>query len=576
MRLQGDDELAAKNYFGIDLGTTYSCIACVKGGSGEATVLSNSESEQTTPSVVFFENADNVVVGNTAKEELRAGSDQAIARAKQFMGTDKQYHGHRPEALTPQEISAYILRKLVQDAAAQVDGEVTDVVITCPAYFGLDAKAATQEAGELAGLTVHYVIPEPVAAAYYYATSRGGSEGSEEKTLLVYDLGGGTFDATVIRTQATEIRELGIEGDARLGGDDWDSMVATWFAEEIARATGKSADEITENDVTMQHLLLKAETSKKQLSARETLALTLHGDFGPTKVTLTREKFDELTRPLLDKTLTLTAAVLGTVRERQNVETIDEVLLVGGSTYMPQVEPALRACLAEAGLDGVPIRRADPHLAVAKGAAWYAHKCAIDGEVKEKIAARTGQKAETVRIDAVPADIRGDAERHVAGQRGIQLSDVKKMTDHRVRNVTAKTFGVKVVDDAPGREFKIANLIMVNTEVPHSAVQELRTVDEGQTAVRVECMEGTSTDPSCPLDEGSPVGSPIDIDFGRPLPRFAPLGLRFELSADGLLSVTATEASTGAVASGEIRTGSIKSIEELERRKAVTTAIGIS
>ena len=565
--------MGAQNYFGIDLGTTYSCIACVKGGSGEATVLSNSESEQTTPSVVFFENADNVVVGNTAKEALRTGSDQAIARAKQFMGTDKQYEGYRPEALTPQQISACILRKLVQDAAAQIDGEVTDVVITCPAYFGLDAKAATQQAGELAGLTVHYVIPEPVAAAYYYATSRGGSE---EKTLLVYDLGGGTFDATVIRTQANEIRELCIEGDARLGGDNWDSMLATWFAEEIARASGKSADEIAENDVTMQGLLGKAETGKKQLSARETLQLTLHSDFGRTKVSLTREKFAELTRPLLDKTLRLTVDVVEAARQRPDVQKIDEVLLVGGSTYMPQVEPALCACLAELGLDGVPVRRADPHLAVAKGAAWFAHKCAIDGEVKEQIAAQTGQKAETIQIDAVPAAIRGDAERHVAGQRGIQLSDVKKMTEQRVRNVTAKTFGVKVVDDAPGQEFKIANLIMVNTELPHSVVQNLRTVEEGQTAVRVECMESISTDPYCPLDEGSLVGSPIDIEFGRPLPRFAPLGVRFELSADGLLSVTATEASTGAVARGEFRTGGIKSAEDLERRKAVTTAIGIS
>ena len=564
--------MGAQNYFGIDLGTTYSCIACIKGGSGEATVLSNSESEQTTPSVVFFENADNVVVGNTAKEALRAGSDQAIARAKQFMGTDKQYEGYRPEALTPQQISAFILRKLVQDAAAQIDGEVTDVVITCPAYFGVAAKAATQQAGELAGLTVHYVIPEPVAAAYYYATSRGGSE---EKTLLVYDLGGGTFDATVIRTQANEIRELCIEGDARLGGDNWDSMLATWFAEEIARASGKSADEIAENDVMMQELLGKAELSKKQLSARETLAPIL-SDPGRTKVSLTREKFDELTRPLLDKTLRLTVDVVEAARQRPEVQKIDEVLLVGGSTYMPQVEPALRACLAELGLDGVPVRRADPHLAVAKGAAWFAHKCAIDGEVKQQIAAQTGQRPETIEIDDVPTAIRGDAERHVAGQRGIQLSEVKKMTEQRVHNVTAKTFGVKVVDDAPGQEFKIANLIMVNTEVPRSVVQGLITVEEGQTVVSVECMESISTDPFCPLDEGRLVGSPIAIEFGRPLPKSAPLRVQFELSADGLLSVTATEASTGAKVSGEFRTGGIKSAEDLERRKAVTTAIGIT
>ena len=166
--------MPAETYFGIDLGTTYSCIACVKGG-GEATVLTNNESQQTTPSVVFFENSDNVAVGNSAKQELRSGSEKAIARAKQFMGTSHSYEGYRPQALTPQEVSAYVLRKLVQDASGQIDGEVSDVVITCPAYFGLEAKAATKQAGELAGLKVHYVIPEPVAAAYYYATSREGS-----------------------------------------------------------------------------------------------------------------------------------------------------------------------------------------------------------------------------------------------------------------------------------------------------------------------------------------------------------------------------------------------------------------
>ena len=178
--------------------------------------------------MVHFENADNVLVGNSAKQELRAGSDQAIARAKQFMGSEKTYQGYRPEALTPQEISAYILRKLVQDAAMQIDGEVSDVVITCPAYFGTDARAATEQAGELAGLKVHYLIPEPVAAAYYYATTRERLEG---KTVLVYDLGGGTFDVTVTRADDARIENMCLKGDVLLGGDDWDEAVAIWLAE---------------------------------------------------------------------------------------------------------------------------------------------------------------------------------------------------------------------------------------------------------------------------------------------------------------------------------------------------------
>ena len=564
--------MAAETYFGIDLGTTYSCIACVKGG-GEATVLSNSESEQTTPSVVFFENADNVVVGNPAKEELRAGSEKAIARAKQFMGTNKSYEGYRPEALTPQEISAYVLRKLVQDAAAQIDGEVSDVVITCPAYFGLDAKAATQQAGELAGLKVHYVIPEPVAAAYYYATSREGSEG---KMLLVYDLGGGTFDVTVIGCEAAEIREVCIEGDARLGGDNWDSAVANWLAEELARACGKNADEVAEHDETMQVLLEAAETAKKQLSSKEATKVRVLSELGQMRIDFTRKQFDEITSKLLDKTLKLTRDVVANARERHDIESIDEVLLVGGSTFMPQVEANLRATLADLGLGDVPVKRADPHLAVAKGAAWYAHKCAIDGEVKQKIAEETGEQATAIQIENVPDSVRGEAERYVAGQRGIHLSSVKKMTEQRIRNVTAKTFGVKIATDDEGRNFEICNLIQVDTEVPHEASETVKTLRPGQTVVAVECMESTSRDAECPLDEGTPIGAAIHVEFGRPLPQNTPIDIHFQLSADGLLSVIATERSTGAVGKGEIRTGAINSAEELEKRKAVTRAIAIS
>ena len=564
--------MAAETYFGIDLGTTYSCIACVKGG-GEATVLSNSESEQTTPSVVFFENADNVVVGNPAKEELRAGSEKAIARAKQFMGTGRSYEGYRPEALTPQEISAYVLRKLVQDAAAQIDGDVSDVVITCPAYFGLDAKAATRQAGELAGLRVHYVIPEPVAAAYYYATSR---EGSEDKTLLVYDLGGGTFDVTVIRSDPAEIREVCIEGDARLGGDNWDSAVANRLAEELARECGRNADDVTEHDETMQVLLEAAETAKKQLSSKESTKVRVLSELGQMRIDFTRKQFDEITGGLLDKTLKLTRDVVANARERHGVDGIDEVLLVGGSTFMPQVEAGLRATLADLGLGSVPVKRADPHLAVAKGAAWYAHKCAIDSEVKQKIADDTGQQAAAIRIENVPASIRGEAERHVAGRRGIQPSAVKKMTEQRIRNVTAKTFGMKVATDHHGRNFEIDNLIMVDTEVPHEASETVETLVDGQTGVAVKCMESTSRDAACPLDEGTPIGDAIHVEFGRPLPRDTPVDIRFHLSADGLLSVTATERSTKAVGKGDIRTGAINSAEELEKRKAVTRAIAVS
>lgn len=566
--------MAAETYFGIDLGTTYSCIACVKGG-GEATVLPNSESELTTPSVVFFENAENVVVGSSAKEELRAGSEKAIARAKQFMGTSKSYKGYRPEALSPQEISACVLRKLVKDAADHVGGEVSNVVITCPAYFGLEAKTATQQAGELAGLKVHYVIPEPVAAAFHYATSR--AEFLEEgKTLLVYDLGGGTFDITVIRADATEIRAVCIEGDARLGGDNWDDMVANWLAKELARECGKNADEVTEDDETMQALLAAAETAKKQLSSKETTKVRLSAFGQMVKIDFTRKQFDEITNELLDKTLKLTRDVVANARKRHGTTSIDEVLLVGGSTFMPQVEKNLRATLADIELGNVPVKRADPHLAVAKGAAWYAHKCAVDGEVKQKIAEATGQQVAEIQIENVETSVRGEAERHVAGKRGIQLSDVKKMTQQRIRNVTAKTFGVEVVSHDTGQDTEILNLILMDTEVPHEESRELCTVTEGQSGVRVDCWESMSREGSCSLDEGVRIGTELILDFGKPMPKRTPIVVEYKLSADGLLSINATEASTGAVIKAEIRTGAINSGEEMEARRKIVAGIAVS
>ena len=222
-------------------------------------------------------------------------------------------------------------------------------------------------------------------------------------------------------------------------------------------------------------------------------------ELGQMRIDFTRKQFDEITSKLLDKTLKLTRDVVANARERHDIESIDEVLLVGGSTFMPQVEANLRATLADLGLGDVPVTRADPHLAVAKGAAWYAHKCAIDGEVKQKIAEETGEQATAIQIENVPDSVRGEAERYVAGQRGIHLSSVKRMTEQRIRNVTAKTFGVKIATDDEGKNFEICNLILVDTEVPHEASETVKTLEPGQMVVAVECMESTSRDAECPL-----------------------------------------------------------------------------
>jgi len=243
---------------------------------------------------------------------------------------------------------------------------------------------------------------------------------------------------------------------------------------------------------------------------------------------------------------------------------------------MPQVKANLGPTLADIGLGNVPMKLVDPHLAVAKGAALYAYKCAIDGQVKHKIAEATGQLETEVQIQSVDPGVRAAAERHVASELGIRLSDVQHITTQEIQNTTGKTFGVKTATDDEGREFQISNLIQAGAKLPQDGTKTFGTLDEGQTTVLVECMEGNSDEPMCPLADGEPIGDPIRVEFGRPLPRRSPVDIRFKLSANGRLSVTATERSTGAMGTGEFRTGAIKSAAELEKRKAVTGSITIS
>ena len=563
--------MAATTFFGIDLGTTYSCIACVKTDGGDPVVLSNNESEQTTPSVVYFESGDNVVVGTPAKEELRAGSRKAVARVKQFMGQNEQYEGFLDRPLTPQEVSAYVLRKLAQDAGSQVEGGVTDVVITCPAYFGLDAKAATKDAGVLAGLNVHYVIAEPVAAAYHYATTHEGLEG---KTLLVYDLGGGTFDVTVIVVEEAEIRVICVEGDAALGGDDWDSEVAQWMAKKLAAECGASETELTRDPETMQTLLKAAETAKRQLSSKEVTGVRLLTEFGRARFDLTRAEFDRITKQRLEHTLELTEQVIAAAREKPDVGTIDQVLLVGGSTFMLQVERELALLLGRLGLDHVQTLRADPHLAVAKGAARYAYKCGIDGAVKREVAQRTGQPVDRVVLDDVSPAVRTDAERHVAVERGMQTAEVARTTGQRITNISVKTFGVECYIEP--EVLGILNLILAGSQLPCEATQMVKTREEGQTGLNLVCREGTSKDETAPLDFGAPIGSAVELRFGKPMPRGTTVEVYFRLSADALLSVRGTEPITGTEGTAEFRTGAIGDQADFDARKAYGMAVTVS
>ena len=224
--------MASQKVFGIDLGTTYSCISYVD-EFGKPVIIPNSEGEMTTPSVVYFESPSNIVVGRTAKEHSDIYPERVVSCVKRSMGSDVWEFESDGELYKPQEISAFILRKLAADARAAIDETVEDVVITCPAYFGVNQKEATRQAGELAGLNVRYIIPEPTAAALAYLAER-----QENGTVLVYDLGGGTFDITLIELKDGDIRVISTDGDDKLGGRNWDETIVDYFVTSFCDQTG--------------------------------------------------------------------------------------------------------------------------------------------------------------------------------------------------------------------------------------------------------------------------------------------------------------------------------------------------
>ena len=428
--------------FGIDLGTTYSCIAYVN-DAGKTEVVPNADGDLTTPSVVYFEDADNVVVGKPAKEVLSTSPERVISLVKRRMGDkDAQFEGLTDAPVTPQEVSAHILRKLVQDAQDYTRQEepITDVVITCPAYFGFAEKEATRQAGEIAGLNVRSVIPEPTAAAISYGMTE---DGSRDETVLVYDLGGGTFDVTVIDVKDGDIEVVCVDGDHDLGGANWDDEVATWFAEKFSAEHGTKTGQLMSSAETWTEFLALAEKAKKSLTARTKHTTRLTHGTDRAQVELTREEFDEITAGRLEVTIMATKKVLEHARAKGR-EKIDRILLVGGSTYMPQVQERLKQ-----EFPAVPdIRLLDPNQAVAKGAAVFGYKCHLDDEVMKKAAEQTG--ADVSAVADLSEEARERAEASVAADEGLQLARMQGLTRKAIQNVTSKGFGIVLEDPDTG------------------------------------------------------------------------------------------------------------------------------
>jgi molecular chaperone DnaK (HSP70) len=554
--------------YGIDLGTTYSCIASVD-EYGKAEVHHNSEGQPTTPSVVYFEDDTNICVGKTAKDVAALYPDLVISAVKRSMGEPDWKYTHNETQYTPQHISSFILKKLVEDAQSQlVDGsKITDVVITCPAYFGFNQKEATKQAGEIAGLNVLYVIPEPTAAAIAY-----GVDLTQDQIILVYDLGGGTFDVTLISIKPNEIKVICTGGDDRLGGKNWDEILANWLAEQFAMETGGTAQELIDDPETWQELLKAAEETKVSLSTRTSVEQAIRHGTARVKVKITIDKFDELTAHLLERTFSLTDILLERGKEK-GYPKIDRLLLVGGSTYMPQVKSRVAQKYA------FEVLQFDPNQAVAKGAALFGYKCQLDAEIRIAIAEETGQSPENVDIEKVTQEQIDDAATTVAQRHGISKPTLKGLTEQIIRNVSSKSFGIVVVDPKDQKNIeRVQNLITIDDEVPTKVTQQFGTHENNQTGVLLRCMENVhrlGDDDLTEISDSTEIGH-AELRFDRPLPQDSPVEITFSLTADGLLTVHGLDLTTNKEIEAVFETAAILSQEEVEKSKAITLGKKVS
>ncbi len=536
----------AKYIFGIDLGTTYSCIAYVD-ETGRATVVNNKEGTNTTPSVVNFANPSLAVVGQIAKETAVIDPQNTVSLVKTLMGKSNFAINYNGEDLSPEVVSSYILRKLASDAGEMLNTEVKDVVITCPAYFGTAERTATKNAGEIAGLNVIEIISEPTAAALYY----GCAKAENEKTVLVYDLGGGTFDVTIMRIGNGKIEVVCSDGNHQLGGKDWDTEVMNYLAEQFCTETGTDADF---DEFAQQDLRLKAEKAKQQLTAREEVPVMLDVAGLHARVNLARVTFDEMTQALLNESIEKTDAAIA-VAESKGYK-VDEILLVGGSTKMPQVKKIIVEKY------GIEPKVLEPDEAVAKGAAIYAlgaYEVKVD-EWKEKV--------ESGEADMSDEEVKEEVEKY---QEAAAVSTIaipglhgKKMNEV-VTVATTKSYALKVLVN---KEEKCFNMIIKNVKMENGSISVTRkfgTAEENQETAELAVYESDFDTEYYEVDEDFNLGMAY-LELPGNLPEGAPIQVTFTLNNEGILELTGIDMTSGKEihATMQATAGTMMSKEEVE------------
>lgn len=529
--------------YGIDLGTTQSCVARID-ETGKPAVVRSTMGEDTTPSAVYFQSRDTVLVGRTALEQALVAPGEVAQMVKRDMGTRAEYafHGKRH---TPETVSALILRELAQAAQDETGAPMRDVVITVPAYFGVAEREATRKAGQLAGLAVLDVLQEPVAAALHYQSARPDGGGGP-RHILVCDLGGGTYDTTVIRLDREEIAVVCTDGESRLGGADWDQAIAAHLRAEFTAEHPRSR--AGQDAQFRQDQLISAERLKRELSTARSRRHIVRFGGEITTVELTRDKAEELTAGLLDRVVGVTDRTIANAG-RLGVTAFAEVLLVGGMTRFPAIASALKDRL---GLDP---RLHEPELAVAKGAALFALYRAV-------------------RPASGPAADIGD----VAEATGLSAPQVERLSSPRIAAVVPRGIGFKTVDwhdplaltDPLRARQVVFYLLPANTPLPaDSGPFTIQTAVPNQRAIEIEVWEQTGPAESEDLKDNQKIGSGMLRYLPPRLPAGTKLDVTFAMSETGLLNVHVAAADSGAETRFELQIGDLDPAEMDKARRSV-------